>query len=33
MVKYGKIIESEQQLCNAHGFHLGVCNFVYSPTY
>ena len=32
MVKYGKLIEPEQQLCYAHGIHLAVCDFLYSPT-
>ena len=30
MVKYGKLIEPEQQLCYAHGIHLAVCDFLYS---
>ena len=30
MVKYGKLIEAEQQLCYAHGIHLAVCDFLYS---
>ena len=32
MVKYGKLIEPEQQLCYSHGIHLAVCDFLYSPT-
>lgn len=32
MVKYGKLIEKEQQLCYAHGTHSAVCDFLYSPT-
>ena len=28
MVKYGKLIEAEQQLCYAHGIHLAVCDFL-----
>ena len=30
MVKYGRLIEAEQQLCYAHGIHLAVCDFLYS---
>ena len=29
-VKYGILIEAEQQLCYAHGIHLAVCDFLYS---
>ena len=32
MVKYGTLIEPEQQLCYAHGIHLAVCDFLYSKT-
>ena len=30
MVKYGRLIEAEQQLCYAHGIHWAVCDFLYS---
>ena len=32
MVKYGTLIEPEQQLCYAHGIRLAVCDFLYSKT-
>ena len=29
MVKFGKIIDCDQQLCYAHGIHLAVCDVLY----
>lgn len=30
MIKVGKLIDAEHQLCFAHGIHLAVCDVLYS---
>ena len=32
MVKFGKIIDCDHQLCYAHGIHLTVCDVLYRKT-
>ena len=32
MVKFGKIIDWDHQLCYAHGIHLAVCDVLYHKT-
>ena len=32
MVKFGKIIDYDHQLCYAHGIHLDVCDVLYRKT-